>query len=74
METLFHYQTRLSFGLGAEMLLVETDGKKITFTGGEPMHPKKIGSIPFTQDALEDITTCPSSAQNMEYLKHKYIR
>lgn len=78
METIFEYNTRLSFGLGAEHLSVKvsTDKAKIKFYGGTPMHPKRLLVLDYNEQTIEDIKEKDKYLNQPEtamYIKQNYL-
>lgn len=71
METIFCYNTKLSFGLGAYHLSVElsADRKKVKIFEGTPQQPQFVKSWDATEELIAEVEGTKENREGAEYLR-----
>lgn len=74
MKTIFCYNTKMSFGLGAYHLSVEmsADGKKIKIFEGTPQQPKFIKSWDAMEELIKEVMETKENMEGAECLRRLF--
>lgn len=70
---IFKYDSRLSFGPGAEHVSVAYNSKFIYFYTGTPQQPKLTAIYHYDADMIEGIQSLDPCFDNADFIRGKYI-